>query len=96
MAVGGGGGQMTDAQIKKMFNQFKVDMKPMINDIAERISETKTTTLKRQVDLYEQENERDKKFSIAKIEGEMLTISNHLKNKIERLNTDFEAQIRNA
>ena len=68
-------------------------MKPMINDIAERISETKTTTLKRQVDLYEQENERDKKFTVAKIEGEMLTISNHLKNKIERLNTDFESQI---
>ena len=74
-----------------MFNQFKTDMKPMINDIAERISETKTTTLKRQVDLYEQENERDKKFTVAKIEGEMLTISNHLKNKIERLNTDFES-----
>jgi hypothetical protein len=45
--MGGGGGQMNDAQIKKLFGTFKVDIKPMINDIAERIAETKTVTLKR-------------------------------------------------
>ena len=62
----------------------------MITDIAERLSETKVSNLKRQFDMYEQDNERDKKATIQKIEDELLTISNHLKNKINRMNKDFE------
>lgn len=40
--------------------------------------------------MYEQDNERDKKQIVAKIEDDMLILSNHMKNKIARLNSDFE------
>lgn len=53
MGLGDGeGGGLTERDIKKLFNQFKVDMKPMITDIADRISENKTVVLKRQCDNY--------------------------------------------
>ena len=94
--VGGEGVGISPAEIKKMFAQFKNDMKPMITDIAERLSENKVVTLKRATELYQQDNERDKKLIVSKLEDEMLVISNHLKNKIAKLNSEFEAQIRNA
>jgi len=53
MMAGGEGGGMSASDIKKLFAQFKNDMKPMITDIAERLSENKVVTLKRVTDLYE-------------------------------------------
>lgn len=87
---GGGGGGMSAGEIKKLFAQFKNDMKPMITDIAERLSENKVVNLKRITDLYEQTNEKDKKMIVQKLEDQMLVISNHLKKKIDKMNTDFE------
>jgi hypothetical protein len=58
-------GGLSAPEIKKLFNQFKLDMKPMISDISERISENKMVNLKRQLEMYQQTNENDKKLIIS-------------------------------
>ena len=41
--VVGGPGGISEKHVKEMLKNFKNEMKPMINDIAERISEAKTS-----------------------------------------------------
>jgi hypothetical protein len=97
MGGGPGGGGGFGAQEKAAFAaELKAVIKPVIDSVAEAKAEAAVTVLKKRADAYEAANEKEKKNIVWKFEGEMLRVSEHLKDQLGQLNTDFTDNIKNV
>lgn len=57
-------------------------IKPVIIEVAEAKAQEATAALRKRTEAYEAANEKEKKNIVWKFEGEMLRVSEHLKDQL--------------
>lgn len=94
--MGGGGGGFGPQEKAAFAAELKAVIKPVILEVAEAKAEGAASALRKRAEAYEAANEKEKKNIVWKFEGEMLRVSEHLKDQLSQLNTDFTDNIKNV
>ena len=72
---------------------MKEDFRPLITKIADDQAEKIVKILRIRTQKYEEDNEREKIEMVAKLEAELLRVSEFLKKSMNKMSADFQDEL---
>ena len=85
---------MTKEQKRTFTNEIKLEMRGMINDIAEHHADMLKDRLTERITGLEDKNNEDHANMVDKLQEELLLVSEYCKRQVQKVQADFHTEIR--